>query len=60
MKGEGKKSFEGEMRGRWYISRRRKSKSGEMGQNKITKRLKHTQKKDMKQKTGRSGELDRF
>lgn len=47
------------MRGRWYISRRRKSKSGEMGQNKITKRLKHTQKKDMKQKTG-SGELDRF
>ena len=60
MKGEGKKSFEGEMRGRWYIFRRRKSKSGEIRQNKITKRLKHTQRKDMKQKTGRGGELDRF
>lgn len=48
------------MRGRWYIFRRKRSKSGEIRQNKITKRLKHTQKKDVKQKTGRGGELDRF
>lgn len=47
------------MRGRWYIFRRRKSKL-EVRQNQITERLKHTQKKEVKQKTGRGSELDRL